>query len=116
MRGLLRAVGGDLGQFGDGANERPEQIDGIIVVSALQHRGDALKPHASVDRGPGQRDTRAARLLLELHEDEIPDFDEAVALGLRAAGRPAGDLVAMIVEYLRARTARAGVAHLPEVV
>src|SRR5690606_8502442 len=54
--------------------------------------------------------------LLILHEDEIPDLDEAVAIGVGAAGRPAGDAIAMIVEDLRARAAWPGVAHRPEIV
>ena len=56
VRGLLRAVGRHLGQLGDGADQRAEQVDGIIVVGALQHRGDPLEPHAGVDRRPRQVD------------------------------------------------------------
>ncbi len=51
-----------------------------------------------------------------LHEDEIPDLDEAVAIGVRAAGRPARNLGTVIVEDLRARAAGAGLAHGPEIV
>ena len=32
----------------------PEQVGLVVVVRALQHRGDALQPHASVDAGFGQ--------------------------------------------------------------
>ncbi len=85
-------------------------------MRALEHRGDALEPHAGVDRGPRQVDPRAARLLLVLHEHEVPDLDEAVALGVGRAGRAAGNVLAMVVEDLRARAARAGVAHRPEIV
>ncbi len=97
-------------------DEDAEQVDGVIVVRALQHRGDALEPHAGVDRGPRQIDALAALELLVLHEDEIPDLDEAVAFRVRRARRPAGDLVAVVVEDFRARPARPGVAHRPEVV
>ena len=41
MRGLLRPVGIDPGQLGDDADQRLEQIDGVIVVRALQNRRDA---------------------------------------------------------------------------
>ena len=58
----------------------------------------------------------AARKLLVLHEDEVPHLDEAVAIGIRRAGRTAGNALAVIVEDLRARPARAGIAHLPEIV
>ena len=70
-----------------GRDQRPEQIDGVIVVGALQDGGDALDPHAGVDGGVRQGHALPARQLLILHEDEIPDLDEAVALGVRTAGR-----------------------------
>src|SRR4029450_12830592 len=54
--------------------------------------------------------------LLELHEHEIPDLDEAVAILVRAARRAAWNLVAMVVEDFRAGTARPGIAHGPEIV
>src|SRR5206468_12900911 len=71
---------------------------------------------AGVDRRLRQRVARAAVELLELHEYEIPDLDEAVAILLSRARRAAPDLVAMVVEDFRARAAGAGVAHLPEIV
>ena len=100
----------------DRLDQGAEQVDGVIVVGALQHRGDALQPHAGVDRRPRQLDAGAAGLLLVLHEDEIPDLDEAVAVGFGRAGRAAGNVVAVVVEDFRARAARAGVAHGPEIV
>ena len=57
MRGLLLAIGIDAGEIGDSLDQRAEQIDLVIVVGALQHRGDALEPHAGIDRGRG-RSTR----------------------------------------------------------
>ena len=82
VRGLVRAVGIDAGQFGDDADQGGEQVDGVIVVRALQDGGDALEPHAGVDGGPRKIDARAVLALLVLHEDEIPDLDETVALGV----------------------------------
>ena len=93
-----------------------EQVDLVVVVRALQHRGDALEPHAGVDRGLRQVDALAAGKLLVLHEHEIPDLDEAVAVGVRRAGRPARDVRAVVVEDFRARAAGTQVAHLPEIV
>ena len=69
----------------------------------------------SID-GRGRSVREPPGVLLELHEHEIPDLDEAVALGVGRARRPAGNLVAVVVEDFRARAAGAGVAHLPEVV
>ena len=110
------AVGIDAGQIGDSLDQRAEQIDLVIVVRALQHRGHAFDAHAGIDRRPRQVDALAAGKLLVLHEDEVPDFDKAVAVGIRAARRPAGNVVAVVVENLRARTARTGIAHAPEIV
>src|SRR5258708_1269656 len=116
QRGLLRSLRIGPGQVGDGADQRYEQVDVVIVMLALQHRGDALQPGAGIDRGLWQRIARAALELLELHEHEIPDLDKAVAFRLRRTRRPAPDLVAMVVEDFRAGTAGAGVAHLPKIV
>ena len=55
VRDLVRPVGIDAGRVGAGADERAHQVDVVIVVLALQHRGDALEPHAGVDRGARQR-------------------------------------------------------------
>src|SRR5262249_54443676 len=54
--------------------------------------------------------------LLELHEHQIPDLDEAVAFGIRRAGRTAGNVRPVVVEDFRARTAGPEIAHLPEIV
>ena len=51
-----------------------------------------------------------------MHEHEIPNLDEAIAFGVGRARRTTGNLVAVIEEDFRARPARAGVAHLPEIV
>ena len=105
-----------MGQLGDGVDQRGEQVDGVIVVGALHHRGDALEPHAGVDRGPRQVEALAGGQLLVLHEHQVPDLDETVAVGFRTAGRAAGNVVAVVVEDFRARPARAGFAHGPEIV
>ncbi len=116
MRGLLRPIGVDPRQLGDDADQRLEQVDGVIVVRALQNGRDPLEPHAGVDRRPREIDALAALELLVLHEHEIPDLDEAVAFGIRRAGRTARNLVAVVVENFRARSARTGIAHGPEIV
>ncbi len=116
VRHAARAFRLDLGEIGDVGDDGAEQIDLVVVVGALQHRSDALQPHAGVDRGPRQRDALAGRHLLELHEHQVPDLDEAVAVGLGRARWPAGNARTVIVEDLRAWAARAEVAHLPEIV
>jgi hypothetical protein len=56
------------------------------------------------------------RRAVELHEHEVPDLDPAIAIGIGGAGRPTGNLRAVVVEDFAARAARAGFAHLPKVV
>ena len=69
--------------------------------------------------GRGSGVIAARRVAVELHEDEVPDFDETPAaiereLFVLAAGL--GGFGAEIVVDLGAGAAGAGVAHLPEVV
>ena len=116
VRDRVRPVGGDVRGIGRSEDDPAHQVDVVVVVLALQHGRDALQPHARVDRGFGQRDALARRDLLELHEDEIPDLDEAVAVGIGRTRRAARDLGAVVVEDFRARAAGAGVAHRPEIV
>jgi hypothetical protein len=97
-------------------DQRLEQVDLVVAVHVLQHRGQPLQAHAGVDAGLGQRRERAGGVALELHEHQVPDLDVAVAVLLGAAGRPALDLGTVVVEDLGARAAGAGVGHLPEVV
>ena len=64
--------------------------------------------------GFGSGEQLAVGLRVELHEHEVPDLEVAVfALRRSAAG---AELGAEVVEDLRGRAARAGVAHRPEVV
>ncbi|EGO96301.1 hypothetical protein APM_0875 [Acidiphilium sp. PM] len=113
---LVRAVGIGVGDLGRGEDEGAQRVGIVVVVLALEDGGEALQAHAGVDRGAGQRVAHAGRLLEELHEDEVPDLDEAVAILVRAAGRAAGNGRAVIVEDFRAGAAGAGIAHAPEIV
>ena len=99
-----------------GIDQVTEKIGLEDALDALQDAGHALQPQAGVDRGARQRLALLLRHLLELHEDEVPEFEEAIAVLLRAARRPAPDVLAAVDEDLRARTARAGIAHRPEIV
>ena len=116
VRDGVRPVGVHARGLGGRQDQRPHQVDVVIVVLALQHGGEPLQPHAGVDGGAGQRDALLRRHLLELHEDQVPDLDEAVAVLVRAAGRAAGNVVAVVVEDFRAGAAGARVAHRPEIV
>src|SRR5690606_38811484 len=96
-----------------GVDQMTEKIGLEDAVHALQDGRHALQPHAGVDRGTRQVDALLLRHLLELHEDEVPEFEEAVAVLLGAAGRPAPDMLATVDENLGAWAARTGVAHRP---
>ena len=82
----------------------------------LQHGRDALQAHAGIDTGARQARHVAGGVTLELHEHQVPDLDVAVAVFLRRSRGAAPDLGTVVVEDFRARTAGAGVGHLPEVV
>ena len=58
----------------------------------------------------------AVGLHIELHEHMVPDFNETVAVFVRAAGRAAGNVRPVVVKNFRARTARASVGHHPKIV
>ena len=104
-----------------GSDERLEQVDLVVAVHVLQDGSQAFHAHAGVDARCGQRGQRVfagrrIELAIELHEHVVPDFDVAVAVGFRASRGAAPDVGAMVVEDFRARAARAGFGHLPEVV
>jgi len=116
VAGLVVACCGGAGKRAGFGDQRLEQVDVVIVVHALHDRGNSFQPHAGVDRGFRQVDAIALAPLVILHEHQVPDLDKAVAILVRAARRAAGDMGAVIVEYLAARTAGPGIAHRPEIV
>ena len=116
MRDRVLTIGRRRGRLGRGHDERAQPVGVVVVVDPLQHRGQSLEAHAGIDRRARQRHALTTGLLLELHEDKIPNLDETIAIGVGRARRPAGHPIAMVVEYLRARTARPDIAHAPEVV
>ena len=69
--------------LGRGQHDRPQDVDVVIRVDSLQHRGGPLQPHAGVDVLAGQRTQIVRRIAdaVELGEDQIPDFDFAAAVG-----------------------------------
>src|SRR5690348_13314069 len=107
-----------------------------IVSFALHESGDAIEARPCIYRRLGQWHQLPVRLLVELHEDEIPELQEPssfcsldecverklLAVDLRPlAFRALRKLevfhdVHEVDEDLAARTARTGVRHLPEIV
>ena len=116
VRDRMRPVCRHPRRLGRGLDQAAEQVDVVIIVLALQYGRDALKPHAGVDRRTRQQHALTGRQLLVLHKDQVPDLDKAVAVRIAAAGRPTGDLRTMIPENLGAWSARADIAHRPEII
>ena len=106
--------------LGRPVEHRPDLVDLVEVVDALQDAGDPLQAHAGVDvllrQGSDDVEVGLApdRAELELGEDEVPDLQEAVLVDRRPALRAV--LRAAVVEDLAAGTAGAGNAHVPVVV
>ena len=73
---------------------------------------ETVQPHAGVDRGLRKQFSGAVRGLLELHEDQVPEFHVAIAGGVSTGleDRAIHDLV-----DLGTGATGSGVAHLPEV-
>ncbi len=107
---------GHAGQLAGLADQRLEQVDLIVGVHVLQDRRQALQAHAGIHARRRQRLQRAIGLAVELHEHQVPDFDETVTVLIRRARGATGDMVTMVEEDLGAGTAGAGIGHLPEVV
>ena len=93
-----------------------EQVDLVIAVNLLHDGRDALKAHTCIDRRFRQRLHLAVGRPVELHEDEVPDLDVAIAILFRRSRRTALDVRAMVEENLATRTTGTCITHRPEVV
>src|SRR5207245_10649111 len=85
------------------------------VFRVLNDAGDALEAHAGIDVPGGQRREAAVGIRIELDENQVPDFDAArvslvYQLALRVAFRR------QVHVDFGAGTARAGLAHHPEII
>ncbi len=102
--------------FRHGSDQIAEQVDLIVRVNVLQHGRNTLQAHTGVHGRLRQRLHGAIGLAVELHKDDVPDLNVAIAVFVRAARRTAGDMRAVVEEDLGTGAARTGVAHLPEVI
>ena len=103
------------------ADHRADEVGLVDVLDALQQGRDALDAHARCrcscagSTPIGGKSSFGLQLAPDvLHEDEVPDLEVAVFVGLRAA--VAAVLRAAVVVDLRAGAAGAGDAHVPVVV
>ena len=101
---------------GGGGNQALKNVNFIVAMHVLQNRRQALQAHARIHTRRGQLDQAPVRLHVKLHEHVVPDFNEPVAIFIGAAGRPAWNVVTVVIENLGTRAARAGVGHHPKVV
>src|SRR3546814_12266472 len=85
-------------------------------MHVLQYRRNALQAHACIDTGLGQQRHIARGITLELHENEVPDFNVAITVFFGRPGRPAPDSWTVIIENFGARPARPDIGHLPEII
>src|SRR5580704_2061994 len=109
-----------LGQLGRSLEHLPHGVDLVDIVDALEQRSHPLHAHAGVDIARRQVTDHIEVHLgpdgaeLVLHEDEVPDLEVPVLVGLGAA--LAAVLGTTVVVDLRARAARPWHAHVPVVV
>ena len=102
---------------GDPLHDVLEPVGVVHRGDVLEDAGGALEPHPGVDVLRGKRRQRPVGALLERHEDQVPELEEALAAraARRAVGVPATDLLAPVPEDLRVRAARSRPADRPEV-
>ena len=77
-RGLFEIVAA--GCLSSGGNQVAEDVDFVVGMDVLQYGGDAFQPHTGIDGRARQWLHVTRRIPLELHEDDVPDFDEAVTV------------------------------------
>src|SRR5205807_7045814 len=101
--------------FSDEADDGREEVGFEHRVDALQDRADPLQPHARIDSGFWQRWQAAVGLGVELHEDQVPELEKALAVVGVAVLPPAAVLPAAVPPDLGAGAAGPGRAGGPPV-
>src|SRR5947209_5032236 len=88
-------------------NDGTEEIGIEDRFLALHHHRETLQTHARVDISPGQGCTGTIEVLVILHENEVPDLQEALTITARLAVSPATTMFyTAIIINLRVRSAR----------
>ena len=102
-----------------GGDKRREQVGFVAGIHPLHDAREALEPHSRIHAWRGQVGSGAVQMVVELHEDEVPQLDIAVACvavgqGVFAVGNAVGGEAAMlrsvVVMELGAGSARPFVA------
>ena len=98
-------------------DEAMEDVGVEIGAHALHDGGHALEAEARIDVLLLERNHRAVFLAVKLRKDEVPVFEEAIAIAAGLAIRAAAaNVLALVIVELGARTAGAGGAGNPEVI
>ena len=91
-----------------------EHVGVVVAVFALQDTDNALKSHPGINVLCGQRHQRAVVSTVELHEHQVPNFDDLRIIRIHQVATTA--IGSAIEVNFGARTTRSGRAHFPEVV
>ena len=116
---LVGSAVGLAAECGYAVEQRLEHVGVVVGLFALHGHRQALEAHARVDVLVRQGHERAVGHAVELHEDEVPDFDHLRVVGVDQGGARCGGPVGVAAEVdvdFRARSAGPGFAHFPEVV
>ena len=106
-------------QLTDLVQHRLEHIRIVVGLFALYRAHQTLKAHTRINHFLRQRLQRTVGLAVELHEHDIPNLNHLrmVFVHHLAAWNLCFFLCRTAIHmYLRARTARTGITHLPEVI
>src|SRR5579859_5959816 len=90
-----------VGERGESVDDGAEQVGVEDRFLALQDHADALKAQPCIYILFGQGRSGTIQVLVELHEDQVPDFQETLALAARLAIGPATAMfdAAIIVDF-----------------
>ena len=114
--GLLVLVVVDTGEVRNGLHDVLDRVDLKEVVDALHDAGQTFEAHTGIDVLVLERRVIVVAVVVELGEDEVPDFHVAVAVAADlAGGLAAAVLFSAVIVDLGAGAAGTG-AVLPEVV
>ena len=114
--GLLVLVVVDTGEVRNGLHDVLDRVDLKEVVDALHDAGQTFEAHTGIDVLVLERRVIVVAVVVELGEDEVPDFHVAVAVATDLAGGfAAAVLFSAVIVDLGTGAAGTG-AVLPEVV
>ena len=100
----------------DRPDDRHKKLRIVVAELALFYGDDTLEAHPGIYRRLRQRSKVPLFVAFVLHEYEVPYLQKAVALSAQIVFGTVEVLLSLVVEYLAAGSAGAGIAHLPEVV